>query len=312
MKVCFIGLGSIGKRHLKNLIDLSKQYNLQLEVHAFRKAHRPLERDIEELVDHQIFCEEDLNCDYDIVFITNPTNLHYDTIKLMENKTKNMFIEKPIFDNQEYSVNDLKFNDNGIYYVAGPLKYSLVIQKLKEILQNERVYNIRAICSSYLPDWRPNVDYRNIYSAKKIEGGGASIDLIHEWDYITYLFGFPAKAFNLKGQYSHLEIDSDDISIYIGKYEDKLVEIHLDYFGRRSRREIELFTESGTIIGDFINKRIYFSDGRETINFIEGNNDMYVKELKNFIDMVLNASKGENNTKHAYNLLKLAMGDSGI
>ena len=35
---------------------------------------------------------------YDIIFITNPTNLHHKTIENLKFKTKNLFIEKPIFD----------------------------------------------------------------------------------------------------------------------------------------------------------------------------------------------------------------------
>ena len=71
----------------------------------------------------------------------------------------------------------------------------------------------RVICSSYLPDWRPGVDYRTVYSAHKALGGGVTIDLIHEWDYLVDLFGVPQKLYNFKGTYSDLEIDSDDLSV---------------------------------------------------------------------------------------------------
>jgi len=309
MKVCFIGLGSIGKRHLKNIVKIFEEYNLPLEIHAFRNTQKPLSDDIKNLINYELFNEADLSNDYDITFITNPNNLHYDSIKLMENKTKSMFIEKPVFDNREYDLNKLNLNKNGIYYVAGPLKFSQVVQNLRQILMNERVYSIKAICSSYLPDWRKGVDYRKVYSAKKSEGGGVCIDLIHEWDYITYLFGFPIKVFNINGKYSQLEIDSEDISVYIGKYEDKLVEIHLDYFGRKSRREIEIFTETGTIIGDFIRNCISFSDGRETIDFTKENKDMYVEEMKYFIESVMTSKEGHNDIEHAYKVLKLATGE---
>ncbi|WP_298654045.1 Gfo/Idh/MocA family oxidoreductase, partial [uncultured Proteiniphilum sp.] len=61
------------------------------------------------------------------------------------------------------------------------------------------------------PDWRPNTDYKKSYSAKKEEGGGVSIDLIHEWDYLIYLFGFPQEVYNLQGKFSHLDINSEDL-----------------------------------------------------------------------------------------------------
>lgn len=76
------------------------------------------------------------------------------------------------------------------------------------------------------------MDYRTVYSAHKDMGGGVTIDLIHEWDYLVELFGKPEKMYNFKGTYSHLEIDSDDLSVYIAQYPTLLCEVHLDYFGR--------------------------------------------------------------------------------
>ena len=66
------------------------------------------------------------------------------------------------------------------YYVACPLRYNAVIQYIKDNIDLQDVISVRSISSSYLPDWRPGVDYRKTYSAKKELGGGVSIDLIHE------------------------------------------------------------------------------------------------------------------------------------
>ncbi|MDR7857535.1 Gfo/Idh/MocA family oxidoreductase [Tissierella sp.] len=306
MKVCFFGLGSIGKRHLKNFIEISNEIGIDVEIYAFRTSNSFIDDYLKSNIISIITDEEKIPNDFDITFITNPTSLHYQTIKLMEEKTKHMFIEKPIFDEKEYEVDNLKLKSNGVYYVARPLVHSNVITELKKIIENEKIYSVRSICSSYLPNWRPNIDYRNVYSAKKDLGGGVSIDLIHEWDYLTYLFGFPIEVFNFQGRFSHLEIDSEDLSIYIAKYKDKLIELHLDYFGRETRRSIEILTKNGDIIGDFTNKKINFSDGRQTIEF--GNEDMYVNEMRYFINKVLYEENGENNINRAYHVLRLATG----
>ncbi|MCT4593966.1 MAG: Gfo/Idh/MocA family oxidoreductase [Anaeromicrobium sp.] len=308
MKICFVGIGSIGKRHLKNLTSISKEFDFKLEIHAFRNSDRELESEVKVLIDKQIFEKKDLHDNYDVVFITNPTSLHYTSIDLLATKTKHMFIEKPIFEDITYDIDSLTLRNNGIYYVAAPLRYTEVIQHLKELLKEEKIYSVRTICSSYLPDWRLGVDYRKVYSAKKGQGGGVSIDLIHEWDYLTYLFGFPQKVFNLYGQFSHLEIDSEDLSIYIAKYRDRLIELHLDYFGRIPKREIEIYTETGTITGNLIDNEILFTDGREKIKFHGDRNEMYIKEMRNFLDCILNNKENENNIYHAYKMLKLAKG----
>lgn len=85
-----------------------------------------------------------------------------------------------------------------------------------------------------------------MYSAHKALGGGVTIDLIHEWDYLVDLFGVPETICNIHGKYSDLEIDSDDLSIYIAQYPTLLAEVHLDYFGRTYRRSIELFCKDGS------------------------------------------------------------------
>ena len=69
---------------------------------------------------------------------------------------------------------------------------------LKDRLPGLHPYCARVICSSYLPDWRPGVDYRTVYSAHKAMGGGVTIDLIHEWDYLVELFGVPEQLYNFK------------------------------------------------------------------------------------------------------------------
>jgi len=308
MKVLFCGLGSIGKRHLKNLIAKTRELDIEVEIHALRKTDGILEDEIKSLVKKQIMDENKLDNDYDVAFVTNPTNLHFKTIQELAGKTRHMFIEKPIFDHGEYKISDLKLNENGVYYVAGPLRYSGVIQKLKKILSEEKIFCIRVICSSYLPDWRPNTDYRLNYSAHKDQGGGVAIDLIHEWDYLSYLFGFPQNVYCMKGKYSHLEIGSEDIAVYIAAYNDKIVELHLDYFGRTPRREIEIFTEKGTITGDLIRNTISFTDGRQQILLEEDKNDIYLKEMRFFMNQILK-NHSFNNMLYCYSVLKIALGE---
>lgn len=305
MKVCFFGLGSIGKRHLRNFTNICKNKEIDIEVHAFRNTNNTLYDEIKNLVDKEIFIKDDLCSDYDIIFINNPTSMHYETIEFMKDKCKNMFIEKPIFDNVVYDLKKLDLNE-GFYYVACPLRYSNVVECLKDNIDIDKVYSVRAICSSYLPNWRKNTDYRKTYSAIKSQGGGVSIDLIHEWDYLTYIFGFPNNVFNFQGKFSDLEIDSEDLSVYIAKYNDKLVELHLDYFGRTSKREVEIYTDLGCIKGDFINNKVMFDyDKKDIIFYNEDNNYMYEKEMEYFLDCVINKKYKNSNINNAYNVLKL-------
>lgn len=310
MKVCFVGLGSIGTRHVKNLKQILDSKNQELIVHAYREGSRSLQKDVQDILDKEIFKKTDLDNDYDIVFIANPTNKHFETVKLFSNKTTNMFIEKPVFDKSDVSFEELKnmLSKNGIYYVAAPLRYTEVLKKVQNIVSENKVYSVRAICSSYLPDWRPNVDYREVYSAHKDQGGGVSIDCIHELDYIFYLFGFPKESFNLRGKYSHLEIDSEDLSVYLFKYDDKIVELHLDYFSKNKERTIEIYTKKGVFKGDFYRNQIIYPNG-EIEKFDVETNQMYLNEMNTFLSMIEGKVENENSIEHSMEVLKFAEGD---
>ena len=141
------------------------------------------------------------------------------------------------------------------------------------------------ICSTYLPDWRPNQDYRQTYSAHSELGGGVEIDLIHEWDYIYYLFGQPSEVSSYFGKVSNLEIDSNDLAIYIAKYQDKMVSVHLDYFGQSNKREIELYFDDEVIVGDLINSKLIFLKEKRTLELSQQRNDFQILELEHFFNM---------------------------
>lgn len=306
LKICFFGLGSIGIRHLKNLRYIEKMENYSFEIHAFRsKAYKSNDDVPIDFIDKEIFEENNLDF-YDVIFITNPTIMHFNTIKDNISKTKNMFIEKPIFHTSKVNIEELDFREDGIYYVAAPLRFNPVIRYIKENVLPEEVISARVICSSFLPEWRKGRNYKENYSAKKEMGGGVSLDLIHEIDYIRYLFGDPLEVVNFRKKVSNLEIDSEDLSVYILGYSNRIVELHLDYFGRFPRREIEIFLNDEIMIGDLINNKIKFLTKKEEICFPAI--DIYIKEMKYFIDSINNKRKTYNEYDEAYKTLKICEG----
>lgn len=303
-----IGLGSIGKRHLNNMMELFKARHQEIIVDACRSNRTPLTPELAEMITTEYYDSEELPNDYDVIFVTNPTALHFDTIQELLPKTKHMFIEKPIFSDTDRDLSTLDFHSDGIYYVACPLRHKSVIQYAKNLLNSgKQVISARAVSSSYLPDWRKGVDYRTVYSAKKALGGGVSIDLIHEWDYLSYLFGMPELLYNMQGQFSNLEIDSEDLSIYIAKYKDKLVEVHLDYFGRRTERSLVLHTNEERIDIDLLDNtvKIYSNNKEELISFPE--EDIYKNEMKYFFDCLDGNIENINPPDHAFHVLDMIL-----
>ena len=304
MKVCVVGAGSIGNRHIKNLKKISEEQEVSIEIHLLRSTHRALDAEIQNIISNQFFSKDDVDDYYDAVFVTNPTFLHYQTILELKSKTKCFFVEKPVFDNWEIDLSQL--NENEVtYYVACPLRYTKILRRAKEIIAGKKVLSVRAICSSFLPDWRPGIDYRNTYSAHKNQGGGVMIDLIHEWDYLTYLFGFPEQVMQMHGKYSELEIDSEDIAIYIAKYKDKLIELHLDYFGKETQRYCEVITTEDVYMFDITNGRIQ-KNGQVIEKYSEEVNDKYLEELSFFYDIIRGKTENTNGITRAIDTMRIA------
>lgn len=311
-RIAFVGLGSIAKRHLKNVTALLDGRGGECQIDLYRSSvNRLLPDDIAPLVNEIYLYEEAIPTDrmYDVVFVTNPTSMHYKTIEKFCNHTKSFFIEKPVFDNTH--VDESIFNKlEGIKsYVACPLRYNAVLQYVKENVDLDRVYSARAISSSYLPNWRLGQDYRQCYSAHKNLGGGVAIDLIHEWDYLIWLFGFPTECFQLINKVSNLEIDSDDLAIYIGRNEKTAFELHLDYFGRQTIRMLDLFTEDDTIHCDLIAGTVGYQEQGKTVKLENGRNSYQMKEIEHFFEIINNKIDNDSTPEHAYSVLKIAKGE---
>lgn len=302
MKVLFIGAGSIGKRHIRDFFNECEYHGIIPEIQVLRRKVGDL-GELNKYVSKQI--TELVDSDYDITFITNPTNLHYEVLSSLVNRTKFYFIEKPIFEKTTYDISSLGINDFNSY-VAAPMRHTSLYKKIKNIVQKNKVFSARVMCSSYLPEWRKNVDYRTVYSAKKDMGGGVGLDLIHEIDYVYDLFGPPESVFAASGKFSDLDITSNDLSVYILKYKSMLCEIHLDYFGRRSVRTCELFTKEGSYVADFFKEILYVPDG-STIDCHVKSNEEFINEMHHFYNFINGKEQSLNPPSLALKTLDIAI-----
>lgn len=310
-KIAFVGLGSIATRHLKNVAAFLSNRGGTYSIDLYRSQMRPLPEELAALVKEVFLYAEELPAErqYDVVFVTNPTSMHYETLEKFCKNTKSFFVEKPVFDST--SVDEEIFEKlKGIKsYVACPLRYNAVLQYVKNNVDLNLVYSARAISSSYLPDWRPGQDYRKTYSAHKDMGGGVSIDLIHEWDYLTWLFGMPTECKQMISKVSNLEIDSDDLAVYIGRNDKTSFELHLDYFGRQTIRTLDLFTEKDTIHCDLIGGTVSYLKEGKTVKLESERNAFQMKEIEHFFEIINNNTDNDSTPEHAYRVLKIAKGE---
>lgn len=303
MEFLIVGYGSMGQRHARNLRKICAKNGLSCSIDLLRTRST----DAPEGIRGVYTSKDQFPGTYDAIFITNPTATHYETLVDLIELSGAFFIEKPVFDRTDYDL-DFLDREEKVLYVAAPMHYKPAISWLKEHFDFSEAFSLRSISSSYLPDWRPGVDYRKTYSAHKDMGGGVAIDLIHEWDYLQYLIGFPERVHSIIAKRSDLEIDSDDVALYIADYEDKTAEIHLDYFGRVPLRKLEIFTKEDTVECDLLTDTISFLKAGEQIVLTEERDDTQTRELEAFLEMIQGKRESTNDIEHALNTLILAKG----
>lgn len=306
-KIAFCGMGSIGRRHFKNTVKYLSESDCSFQIDVIRSGKgKRLDADYERYISEQYSYQEAVPKDYDIIFITNPTSMHWNSVLKYQDCTRSMFIEKPLSDNMENHIE--KLSEHLVCYVACPLRYTKVLQYIRRNVDCCKAYSVRAICSTYLPGWHPDEDYRNSYSAHESMGGGVSIDLIHEWDYLVWLFGRPERVNCIKRKVSELEIDSEDIAVYVGYSDNRVYELHLDYFGKEEVREVEIYLPDQVVRADIRRGVIHFSSREEDILMKEERDEYQMREIAHFFDIVDGICESDNSIAEAAETLKLAWG----
>lgn len=305
--IAFVGLGSIAKRHIKNVCDYITACGNTYVIDLYRSnIERPVAEEIHSLISTCFLYSGEVQKDYDMVFITNPTSLHMEAALKFRPHTKAFFIEKPVFGSFEMAEDVTTKLDEIPSYVACPLRYNPVLQYVKQNITPSKVISVRAMSSSYLPDWRSGQDYRQTYSAHVDLGGGVDIDLIHEWDYLTWIFGMPTQCSCVVGKFSDLDIDSNDTALYIAKNDRMSFELHLDYFGRKTQRTLDIFTHDDTILCDIMAGTVtYLKEGR-ALDFNSERNAFQMAEIQHFFDIAESRCANDSNVEHGVKVLKLA------
>ena len=248
MKILLIGLGSIGLRHLRNII----QSGYSSITVVSRSGHLP--EVFSHLAVYSSLSGALLAKSYDTAIICTPTAFHTLALKeLLCAKVPNIYIEKPV----SHSLAGLpellalsKLYKNNIV-VGFDLHFDPGMQKVKQLLNEGiigKVVSVNAQVGQYLPDWRPHEDYRRGMSAKLETGGGVMLDLVHEFDYLLWLFG---KVKTIACQYTNsgaLEIETEDASDVLMRFQSgTIATIHMDYLQPKLVRNCMITGSNGTI-----------------------------------------------------------------
>ena len=305
MTVLFIGFGSIAQKHKSALLRLYPEATL----YALRsKKNASLIPGVTNIYEWSA-----LSAHIDFAIIATPTFLHTESLNILLKKKIPVMLEKPI----AASLNGLntfsaRINaEHAFVYIACNLRFSPVLQFLKKFIEEKKpvINEVNIYCGSFLPAWRPGVEFRKNYSANGEMGGGVHLDLFHELDYTYWLFGLPQQSKVIKRNVSSLKINAVDYAMYLWEYTKFTAAITLNYYRPVAKRNIEIIFEEDVWNADILTNEI-----RNSKNEIVFSNqqyqiaDTYLNQMKYVTDCLQNKQQPLLNTFSAsLEILKLCL-----
>ena len=288
MKILLIGTGSIGKRHLANILALGYSHITIVS----RSGKLP-----QGITGLAVFTslEQALQADhFDTAIVCTPTANHItDILQLLRAGIQTIYTEKPISHNWDHMelVQQLAQKNAAHIYVGYDLHFDPGIQKVKEWLSAEsigRPVAIQATVGQYLPDWRPQDDYTQGTCARTATGGGVLLDLVHEFDYVYRLMG-PVQT--IAAVYSHtgaLQIETEDIADVLLKFASGATgSIHVDYLQPQLVRNCRITGTTGSIFWDMALQQLILTslDKKETVFSYRGfeRNQRFLQIIQAFL-----------------------------
>jgi len=245
-KLLIIGCGSIGQRHAENASKYSHVGVLDMNVDLTQAVAASINgRPFQTL-------EKALAWKPDGIVVATPHRSHVPLVLQTLNANADIMIEKPI-SHDLASVDQLleatKEKSNKLFVVCN-MRFHPAIRLIKEHLFDiGQAYFSRVYYGNYLPNMRPNRDYREFYAGKRESGGGVVLDATHEVDYLRWFFGDVEAVSCNATQCSKLDIDVEDYATITLKHTNGVYsEIHLDYLQQCKRRGCEIVGEKGTLV----------------------------------------------------------------
>jgi len=256
-----VGYGSIGRRHAR----LLRQLGCEVAV-VSRRA-------VEHATSFRTISEALRRFHPEYVVVANETSAHAPAIGelLAGGFSGRLLVEKPL------GALRAAADAFRVAAVGYNLRFHPVLAALAEALAGERLITMQIYCGQYLPDWRPESDYRRSYSADPARGGGVLRDLSHELDYLLWLGAAWRRVAALGVRSGALEIAADDAwALLVETERCAAATVQVNYFDRPGRRQVIVNTARHTYFAD-LGRAVLARDGEET-RFAVDRDEMYLAQ----------------------------------
>ncbi len=294
MKFLIAGLGSIGRRHLRNLLALGERDIVLYRTHRSTQpddefAGLPVETDLSTA----------LATGVGAVIISNPTALHLEVAIPAAQAGCHLLIEKPVSHSLDGIQRlQLAAKASGARTLVGfQFRFHPGLQRIAQLLQEGAIgkpVSARAFWGEYLPGWHPWEDYRQGYSARHDLGGGVVLTLSHPIDYLHWLLGDVSQVWALTAQSGALDLqDVEDVAeIGLRFISGCLGSIHLDYVQRPPSHHLEIIGSSGTLCWDNASGEtsLYLAEAASWEQYPTPpgfeRNHLFMAEMRHFLEVV--------------------------
>ncbi|MBN2556276.1 MAG: Gfo/Idh/MocA family oxidoreductase [Anaerolineales bacterium] len=251
-RILICGLGSIGRRHLRNLQALGVD---DLVLLRSGKATLPDEELAGIPVAHDLAAALDRWKPAGVI-VSNPTSLHAETALAALRAGSHVLLEKPVSASADLIPALLRAERESAarVLVGYQFRYHPGLAAIQGLLNDRTIgkpVSVSVHWGEYLPGWHPWEDYRRSYSARKDLGGGVVNTLSHPIDYLRWLLGDVSYVTALLTSAGGLEMDVEDTGTLLLEFDSGVHGVvHLNYNQRPPRHDLEIVGTQGSIRWD--------------------------------------------------------------
>lgn len=314
-KILIVGLGSIGRRHLEILRSFYPDADIRAVTSKSIKNNKNILNGKFDNIDEAIKFEPQF------AVISSPSSKHLKTSMKLALKKINLFIEKPISNSSKDVSELIKIckKNKIVSHVGYNLRFFFSLKKFKSLIDQGKigkVLSVRCEVGQHLSSWRKNIKYQNTVSSQKKLGGGVLLELSHEIDYISWIFGDIKWIIPYVDKISELNIDVEDTAhLILGCLNRKMnnlsiVNLTMDFYRHDRKRECIAIGKKGSLQWDGIRGCVKFlkkgaSHWEEL--YIDKNNidKSYISQWKFFLKLLENKKRSFNSLNNALKIVEI-------
>jgi predicted dehydrogenase len=314
MKFVIAGLGSIGRRHLRNLVSLGEKNVLLYRTHLSTMPEEDLDG-FKTVTDFQ----QALDTKPDAFIISNPTALHMEIAIPVAKAGVHLLLEKPVSHSLE-RVDDLAAMEkikNLQILVGFQFRFHPTLIKMNELLSEGVIgspVSCRAHWGEYLPNWHPWEDFRNSYAARPELGGGVVLTLSHPFDYLRWIMGEVDSLWAFTSDSKDLSIGSESTAEIGLQFSGGATgSVHLDYIQQPGSHTLDIIGTIGSIHWDNATGelKLFRATNKEWTSFFPPSgferNDLFIAEMKAFLAMLRGEAASPCTIADGISALKIAL-----